>query len=141
MIRYEIIYADERRIIQKRRPIMRKKSQKFSRFIASANCVNYRNDAIIVEKFNESVRKYKRFADINAAGDEELASEKLRDAGTDLYQSCEWALKNYLYKVAITRFENGEISNEKKGNEIDFLSMKDTNLFKLIDAFGKWSNI
>lgn len=114
---------------------MRKKSQKFSRFIASANCVNYRNDAIIVEKFNESVRKYKRFADINAAGDEELASEKLRDAGTDLYQSCEWALKNYLYKVAITRFENGEISNEKKGNEIDFLSMKDTNLFKLIDAF------
>ena len=88
-----------------------------------------------VEKFNESVRKYKRFADINAAGDEELASEKLRDAGTDLYQSCEWALKNYLYKVAITRFENGEISNEKKGNEIDFLSMKDTNLFKLIDAF------
>ena len=57
MIRYEIIYADERRIIQKRRPIMRKKSQKFSRFIASANCVNYRNDAIIVEKFNESVRK------------------------------------------------------------------------------------
>ncbi len=135
MIRYEIIYADERRIIQKRRPIMRKKSQKFSRFIASANCVNYRNDAIIVEKFNESVRKYKRFADINAAGDEELASEKLRDAGTDLYQSCEWALKNYLYKVAITRFENGEISNEKKGNEIDFLSMKDTNLFKLIDAF------
>lgn len=28
---------------------MGKKSQKFSRFIASANSVNYRNDAIIVE--------------------------------------------------------------------------------------------
>lgn len=66
---------------------MRKKSQKFSRFIASANCINYRNDAIIVEKFNESVRKYKRFVDINAAGDEALASEKLREAGTDLYQA------------------------------------------------------
>lgn len=100
---------------------MGKKSQKFSRFIASANCVNYRSDAIIVEKFNESVRKYKRFVDINAAGDEDVASEKLRDAGTDLYQSCEWALKNCLYKAAIARFDNGEITTEEKGNEIDFL--------------------
>lgn len=114
---------------------MGKKSQKFSRFIASANSVNYRNDAIIVEKFNESVSKYKRFVDINAAGDEELASDKLRDAGTDLYQSCEWALKNCLYKSAIERFECSVISAEEKGNEIDFLSKKDTNLYKLIDAF------
>ena len=114
---------------------MGKKSQKFSQFIASANSVNYRNDAIIVEKFNESVSKYKRFVDINAAGDEELASDKLRDAGTDLYQSCEWALKNCLYKSAIERFECNVISAEEKGNEIDFLSKKDTNLYKLIDAF------
>lgn len=114
---------------------MGKKSQKFSRFIESANCVNYRNDAIIVEKFNGSVRKYKRFVDINAAGDEELASEKLRDAGTDLYQSCEWALKNYLYKSAISCFKNNDITVEEKGNEIDFLSRKDTNLYKLIDVF------
>ena len=120
---------------------MRKKSQKFSRFIASANCINYRNDAIIVEKFNESVRKYKRFVDINAAGDEALASEKLREAGTDLYQACEWALKNCLYKAAIARFENGEISAEEKGDEIDFLSKKDTNLFKLIDAFKTKLNL
>lgn len=119
---------------------MGKKSQKFSRFIASANCVNYRSDAIIVEKFNESVRKYKRFVDINAAGDEEVASEKLRNAGTDLYQSCEWALKNCLYKAAIARFDNGEITTEEKGKEIDFLSKKDTNLFKLIDAFKTKSN-
>lgn len=119
---------------------MRKKSQKFSRFIASANCINYRNDAIIIEKFNESIRRYKRFVDINAAGDEELASEKLREAGTDLYQSCEWALKNYLYKVAVERFENGVISTKEKGHEIDFLSRKDTNLFKLIDAFKQKSN-
>ena len=99
---------------------MGKKSQRFSRFIASANSVNYRNDAIIVEKFNESVRKYKRFLDINAAGDEEIASEKLRDAGTDLYQSCEWSLKNYLYKIAVLRFENGEITAEEKGRDRRF---------------------
>lgn len=93
---------------------MRKKSQKFSRFIASANCINYRNDAIIVEKFNESVRKYKRFVDINAAGDEALASEKLREAGTDLYQACEWALKNCLYKAQLHDLKMGKFRLKKK---------------------------
>lgn len=44
-------------------------------------------------------------------------------------------LKNCLYKSAIERFECSVISAEEKGNEIDFLSKKDTNLYKLIDAF------
>lgn len=114
---------------------MKKKSQKFANFILSANVVNYRENAVIIDHFNDSVSLFKRFQDINDAGDEQLASEKLRNAGTYLYQTCEWALKNYLHKRYMELETEGTYSLKQRTQKIDELSRKDATLFYLIKEF------
>ena len=73
---------------------VKRKAEKYNQFILSTNGINYRDKKAVIDQFNKSVREYKRFCDVLSGGDEDLASKKLRDAGTDLYTCCEWALKN-----------------------------------------------
>lgn len=101
----------------------------------SSNAVNYRDIGIIIDHFNSSVRFYKRFEDFLKAGDEQLAAEKLRAAGTYLYQTCEWSLKSYLDKRYDEMYQNGEISNTEKIHKIDALSRKECNLYILLEEF------
>lgn len=118
---------------------MKRKSQKFRRFITSANAVNYRENAVIIDHFNNSISLFKRFQDIVAAGDEELAAEKLRNAGTCLYQTCEWSLKNYLHRRYVELGSDGTLNAEQKTQKIDALSKKDATLYNLIEEFKKIS--
>lgn len=78
---------------------MKQKAQRFTGLISSINDLNYRDISMIIDQFNSSIRAYKRFEDFMAGGDETAAKKKLNQAGTDLYKSCEWSMKNYLYKV------------------------------------------
>lgn len=112
---------------------MRVKSQKFTEFINSTNTVNYKDFNVIIKNFNEAVRLFKKFEDIYRAGDTELATVKLRVAANTLYQSGEWALKNYLDRRYRELFEEGEISLENKVIAIDTLSKKDCNLYFLLE--------
>lgn len=118
---------------------MKKKSQKFREFIMSSNAVNYRDAGIIIEHFNSSVRFYKRFEDVYAAGDEELAAEKLRGAGTYLYQTCEWSLKNYLSRRYDEMYRNCEMTVDEKIKKTDDLSKKNCNLYMLLNEFKEKS--
>ena len=118
---------------------MKKKAQRFHQFIDSANSVNYRDKAVIVEHFNNSVRLYKRFQDIYDGGDEKLAAIKLRDAGTNLYQSCEWMLKNYLHKSYEELYTLEKITLSERTQKVDQLSRRDTNLFVLLKEFENYS--
>lgn len=90
----------------------KKKHQKYLQFVNRIKSQNYRNIKIIVDKFNSSIRAYKRFEDLFGAGDEERASEYLQDAGMALYVSYEWALKNYLDRRYSEQYKDGDISEE-----------------------------
>ncbi len=114
---------------------MKKKSQKFRNFILSSNVVNYRKSAVIIDHFNNSISLFKRFQDINVAGDETLASEKLRNAGTYLYQTCEWALKNYLHKRYIELETQGIYNLSQRTQKIDWLSRKEATLLYLTPVY------
>ena len=87
-------------------------TSKYIQFVNRIKSNNYRNKKIIVDKFNSSVKAYKRFEDLFGAGDEERASEYLQDAGMALYVSYEWALKNYLDRRYSEQYRDGDISEE-----------------------------
>lgn len=119
---------------------MGKKSNRYVTFIQSANSVDYRKDSVIIDRFNSSVRLFKRFQEINLAGDPELAREKLVEAGTSMYQCCEWALKNYLYKRYEEMYSNGELSQQDKISKIDKLASKKANIAYLVGDFKQFSS-
>lgn len=102
----------------------KKKHQKYIQFVNRIKSDNYRNKKIIVDKFNSSVKAYKRFEDLFNAGDEECASEYLQDAGMALYVSYEWALKNYLDRRYAEQYRNGNISKQTCKNKMEGLQWK-----------------
>lgn len=118
---------------------MKKKSWQYKDFITSSNSVNYRDNRVIFERFNSSIRLFKKFQDYLHAGDETLASEKLRDSGTYLYQCCEWALKNYLDKRYNEQFTDKEVNKLEKQKLLEELSKKTCNLNFLLKEFKRVS--
>ena len=117
---------------------VKKKADRFVQFKNRTNSVNYRDKKEIIDQFNKSVMKYKRFVDVYKGGDEELASDKLHDAGTYLYMSCEWALKNYLYRRYNEQLTNGEISVSMKTKKVDQLSTKAATIVFLLDELKNY---
>lgn len=99
----------------------KKKHQKYLQFENKIKSDNYKNRKIIVDKFNSSVKAYKRFEDLFGAGDEERASEYLQDAGMALYVSYEWALKNYLDRRYSEQYKEADISEQTCKNKIEKL--------------------
>ena len=115
----------------------RKKMDKFINFMNNTSDSNYRDKVVIINQFNKSVRKYKRFDEIYNAGDEELSSSALHEAGTMLYMCCEWALKNYLHSRYEKQYLLNEITKNVKERYIDILSTKTANLKYLLDELKK----
>ena len=72
--------------------------EQYMDFINNTENVNFENTNTIINKYESSIEHYKNFKEYLAAEDENLASKNLREAGIDIYQCCEWALKNYLKK-------------------------------------------
>ncbi len=97
------------------------------------NYVNYRDEKVVIEQFNKSVREYKRFSEVFRGGDEELASSKLHDAGTDLYMCCEWALKNYLYRKYDEQLAAHEIPSQTREYKVNQLSAKTATIQYLLN--------
>lgn len=116
---------------------IKSKADKFEHFRNQTNGVNYRDVKGIIAHFNKSVMEYKRFVDVYNGGDEELASVKLHDAGTDLYMSCEWALKNYLNRRYNEQFLNNEISASERTDKEERLSSRTTTIAFLIAELRK----
>lgn len=112
---------------------IKKKADKYTQFKLRSNSINYRDTKAVIDQFNKSVREYKRFSEVLAGGDEELASSKLRDAGTDLYTCCEWALKNYLYRRYDERLAAREIPSQAREYKVSWLSSKDATIMSLLD--------
>lgn len=119
---------------------MKKKSQKFTSFVSRTQFVNYRDTLEIVNGFNHSVRLYKRFKSALNGGDDQLAARKLREAGTTLFQACEWALKNYLHRRYTEMEKEGLMTPRARQVKIDNLQAKTTNLFVLMDEVIKHSS-
>lgn len=118
---------------------VKKKADRFNQFQYRVNSINYRNKKVVIEQFNKSVREYKRFTEVFDAGDEELASSKLHDAGTSLYMCCEWAVKNYLYRRYDELLAAHEIEKSFREDKINKLSKKDATIKYLLselEAFG-----
>lgn len=112
---------------------VKRKAEKYNQFILSTNGINYRDKKAVIDQFNKSVREYKRFCDVLSGGDEDLASKKLRDAGTDLYTCCEWALKNYLYKRYDEKLKSGEITKHEREYKVGRLSSRKATIMMLLD--------
>lgn len=110
---------------------------KFINFINSVSDSNYRDKVVIINQFNKSVSKYKRFDETYNAGDEELSSAALHEAGTMLYMCCEWALKNYLHSRYEKQYFLREITNNIKEENINILSTNKANLKYLLDSLQK----
>mgnify|MGYP001851936540 FL=1 len=119
---------------------MKKKSQKFTSFVSRTQYVNYRDTLEIVNGFNHSVRLYKRFKSVLSGGDDQLAARKLREAGTALFQVCEWALKNYLHKRYMEMEKEGIMTPNLRQVKIDNLQARTTNLITLMDEFEENSS-
>ena len=83
----------------------------YKKFISDTEGINFEDCDVIVKKYESSIANYKNFREYHAAGDEEVASNYLREAGINIYQCCEWALKNYLTKRYHEEFESGSISD------------------------------
>lgn len=71
--------------------------------------------------------------EVYSGGDEELASSKLRDAGTDLYMCCEWALKNYLYRKYDEQLDAHEIPSHLREYKVNQLSAKTATMQYLLN--------
>lgn len=112
---------------------VKRKTDRYIQFRNRTNSANYRDKKAIIAQFNKSVREYKRFSEVYSAGDEELASAKLHDAGTDLYMCCEWALKNYLYRMYDEQFVTHIISSIVREHKIDQLSTKTATIGFLLE--------
>lgn len=112
---------------------VKKKTDRYIQFRNRTNSINYRDKKAIINQFNKSVREYKRFSEVYSGGDEELASSKLRDAGTDLYMCCEWALKNYLYRKYDSQLVAHEISSRSREDKVNKLSTKTANIKYLLN--------
>lgn len=112
---------------------IKKKTDRFIQFRNTANSVNYRDKTAIINQFNKSVMEYKRFIEVYSGGDEELASAKLHNAGTDLYMCCEWALKNYIYRRYDEQLDIHEISSQDREQKINELSSRKATIKHLLD--------
>lgn len=112
---------------------VKKKTDRYVQFRNRTNSANYRDKKAIIAQFNKSVREYKRFSEVYSGGDEELASSKLHDAGTDLYMCCEWALKNYLYRRYDEQSATHEIPSYSREYKINQLSTKTATIGFLLD--------
>ena len=112
---------------------MKKKADRYTQFKLHSNSVNYRDIKAVIDQFNKSVREYKRFSEVLSGGDEELAASKLRDAGTDLYTCCEWAIKNYLHRRYDEKLRAQEISSHEKECKINWISSRDATIMSLLD--------
>lgn len=119
---------------------VKKKAEKFTQFKNRTNSVNYRDKKGIIDQFNKSVMEYKRFVDLYDGGDEELASSKLQDAGTDLYMCCEWALKNYLNRRYDEQLSANEIVASFRNQKMDQLSARTATIVYLIDELNRIGN-
>ena len=115
---------------------VKKKADRYTQFKLRSNSVNYRDTKAVIDQFNKSVREYKRFSEVLSGGDEELASSKLRDAGTDLYTCCEWALKNYLYRRYDERLAAHEIPSHAREYKVNWLSSKDATIMSLLEELA-----
>ena len=112
---------------------VKRKTDKFIQFRNRTNSVNYRDKRAIIDQFNKSVREYKRFLEVYSGGDEELASSKLHNAGTNLYMCCEWALKNYLYRKYDEQLEAHEIPAHSREYKVNQLSTKTATIEYLLN--------
>lgn len=112
---------------------IKKKTDRYVQFMNRKNYVNYRDEKVVIEQFNKSVREYKRFSEVFRGGDEELASSKLHDAGTDLYMCCEWALKNYLYRKYDEQLAAHEIPSQTREYKVNQLSAKTATIQYLLN--------
>lgn len=112
---------------------VKKKTDRYVQFKNRTNSINYRDTKAIIDQFNKSVREYKRFSEVYIGGDEELASSKLRDAGTDLYMCCEWALKNYLYRKYDEQLSAHEIPLHSREYKVNKLSSRTATIEYLLN--------
>lgn len=115
---------------------VKKKADRYVQFRNKTNSTNYRDKKVIIDQFNKSVREYKRFSEVYSGGDEELASSKLHDAGTDLYMCCEWALKNYLYRRYDEQLVAHEIPSQLREYKVNQLSAKTATIAFLLNELG-----
>lgn len=118
---------------------MKKKSQKFTSFVSRTQYVNYQDTSHIVSEFNHSVRLYKRFVVALNGGDDELAAKKLREAGTILFQVCEWSLKNYLHRRFAEMEKEGSMTSVQQERKTDNLQARTTNISTLMSDFEMFS--
>lgn len=119
---------------------MKKKSQKFTSFVSRTQYVNYQDTSHIVSEFNHSVRLYKRFVVALNGGDDELAAKKLREAGTILFQVCEWSLKNYLHRRFAEMEKEGSMTSVLRERKTDNLQARTTNIGTLMGDFVEFSS-
>lgn len=112
---------------------IKRKTDRYVQFRNSTNSINYRDKKAIIDQFNKSVREYKRFSEVYSGGDEELASSKLRDAGTDLYMCCEWAIKNCLYRKYDEQLAAHKISPNYREYKVNQLSTKSATIKYLLN--------
>ncbi|SCX17622.1 hypothetical protein SAMN02910339_02457 [Lachnospiraceae bacterium YSD2013] len=112
----------------------------FSGLLASANQVNYRENSVLVDSFNASIRLFKRFQELKLAGDNELARMKAIEAGTSLYQCCEWTFKNYLFRRYIELVADGNMTMTERVEKTNALDSKRTRLSDLIASFKTYAS-
>lgn len=119
---------------------MKKKSKGYQNFLLRNNNINYLDTPKIIEQFNSSISLYKRFISVLKAGDDVLATKKLHDACTSLYQCVEWSLKNYLNRRYQELETDGSIGKAERIRKTEHLNQKETRLNDLLDEFDISSN-
>ena len=119
---------------------MKKKSGNMKAFYARNKHVDYRDDSVIINEFNDSIRQYKRFETALNGGDEELAVKKIRDAADKLFRACEWTLKNYLHRRYIELEKEGQIKSNVRISKTDKIQSNIANLAYCIDDFEEYAS-
>lgn len=111
----------------------------YKAFVSSTKNVNFENCEAIINKYESSINSFKSFKEYHVAEDEYLASDYLRDAGTSIYQCCEWALKNYLNRKYQEDVERSEMSSSMANQLRRELEGRPT-LNYLLEKFEQYSS-
>lgn len=95
--------------------------------------VDYGSNQRIIFAYNQSITWYNEYRNKVKIDVDETVLSLLNNAGTKLYQSYEWALKNHLKSMYKKKFDNHEFTWKMYKECINKLSNRETNIRYLMD--------
>ena len=116
------------------------KNDKYMGVVTGNSNTNYKDTKIVINQFNKSILNFKKFEESCFGGDVNLSFSRLHEAGTNLYMSCEWALKNYLSRKYDELYNSNTITNDVFLTKTGNLENRTATLKYLIDELSNYES-